>query len=542
MDGIPAGELVDTGSNNGNCNSPVNPTTTTTTTTAVTPIPTSTVSTTTSTQSSSSTSSCISIMNDNAWNVGQNGKLQISFPEAVTSWEIIIKFDKAVDSLAFHQGEVTKLDATTFLVKNRDYNGVQAAGTSISLGWQSLFPDTSSPPQMISTEFKNINCGSSGITSTVTSSVTSSTTNTVSSTTDASTATTTASTTTATTSPTTTATTSPTTTTTTTAPTTTATTTSPTTTATTTSPTTTATTTAPTTTATTSQATSTTSGGSTISSCISVTSGYAWQTGQNGKIELNFPEAVTSWEIIIKFDKAVDSLAFDQGEVTKLDATKFQIKNRDYNGVQSVGGLVSSGWQSLFPDTSSPPQMISTEFKNINCGSSALTTTASPNTSSSVTTDTPTTTVTTDLPTTTITTATTTKTTDTSTTTATTAAPITDTTTVDGNSQSTKYDYNEVLKLSNLFYQAQRSGALDTFGDFDHAKIAYRKDSALQDGSDNGVDLTGGYYDGKILIFSWSKVFQKYDVNTKLVAYKQAENQNVGQYLLISLFSYILER
>ena len=43
-----------------------------------------------------------------------------------------------------------------------------------------------------------------------------------------------------------------------------------------------------------------------------------------------------------------------------------------------------------------------------------------------------------------------------------------------------------------LFYEAQRSGELP----YDH-RIPWRDNSALDDGSDNGVDLTGGYYDGE---------------------------------------------
>ena len=61
----------------------------------------------------------------------------------------------------------------------------------------------------------------------------------------------------------------------------------------------------------------------------------------------------------------------------------------------------------------------------------------------------------------------------------------------------TKYNYDEVIEVSNLFYQAQRSGPLDVYGDFNHQKIPYRGDSCLTDGSDNGVDLTGGYFDGE---------------------------------------------
>lgn len=56
-----------------------------------------------------------------------------------------------------------------------------------------------------------------------------------------------------------------------------------------------------------------------------------------------------------------------------------------------------------------------------------------------------------------------------------------------------KYSYNQVLELSILFYEAQRSGKLPA-----NNRIPWRGDSALNDGSDVGVDLTGGWYDGKI--------------------------------------------
>lgn len=52
------------------------------------------------------------------------------------------------------------------------------------------------------------------------------------------------------------------------------------------------------------------------------------------------------------------------------------------------------------------------------------------------------------------------------------------------------YDYKEVLRSSLLFYEAQRSGKLPS-----DQKVTWRKDSALNDGSDVGKDLTGGYYD-----------------------------------------------
>lgn len=55
-----------------------------------------------------------------------------------------------------------------------------------------------------------------------------------------------------------------------------------------------------------------------------------------------------------------------------------------------------------------------------------------------------------------------------------------------------KYDYDKVLELSLLFYEAQRSGHLPPDN-----RIPWRQDSALNDSSPNGDDLTGGYYDGE---------------------------------------------
>jgi len=54
------------------------------------------------------------------------------------------------------------------------------------------------------------------------------------------------------------------------------------------------------------------------------------------------------------------------------------------------------------------------------------------------------------------------------------------------------YNYSQVLELSLLFYEAQRSGKLPIDN-----RISWRGDSALGDRGQNGEDLTGGYYDGK---------------------------------------------
>ena len=55
---------------------------------------------------------------------------------------------------------------------------------------------------------------------------------------------------------------------------------------------------------------------------------------------------------------------------------------------------------------------------------------------------------------------------------------------------SGQFRYGEVVQKSFLFYEAQRSGELP-----DDNRIAWRGDSSLNDGSDVGLDLTGGYHD-----------------------------------------------
>ncbi len=52
------------------------------------------------------------------------------------------------------------------------------------------------------------------------------------------------------------------------------------------------------------------------------------------------------------------------------------------------------------------------------------------------------------------------------------------------------FNYGEALQKSFLFYEAQRSGALPSDN-----RITWRGNSALDDGQDVGLDLSGGYFD-----------------------------------------------
>ena len=80
-------------------------------------------------------------------------------------------------------------------------------------------------------------------------------------------------------------------------------------------------------------------------------------------------------------------------------------------------------------------------------------------------------------------------------------------------SKNKSTDYARHLELSLLFYEAQRSGPLPETN-----RIYWRHDSMLDAGKEEGVDLTGGYYDagdnckfnfpgaGALTLIAWSGI------------------------------------
>ncbi|CAN4095770.1 unnamed protein product [Withania somnifera] len=83
-------------------------------------------------------------------------------------------------------------------------------------------------------------------------------------------------------------------------------------------------------------------------------------------------------------------------------------------------------------------------------------------------------------------------------------------------------DYGTALTKSLLYYEAQRSGELPS-----NQRVQWRGDSALQDGKDEGIDLTGGYYDAgdnvkfgfpmafTVTMLAWSVIEFEHQLNSQ---------------------------
>jgi len=386
---------------------------------------------------SQGTQDCIQFNNGYSWNQGQNGKITLTFPQDVQNWEIILKFNNSVNSLSVYQGETQRTDSTTFSVKNKSYNGNKNQGDAVELGWQALFDD-GSPSQLTSVEFVGFNCGSTTKTTSKTTTTETTSTTTPVSTTDS--------------------------------------------------------TTEPTT-------DSSTAGSSSpgVGSPCTVGVEYTneWNTGLEGSLAVQAQTDLAGWELKVVFTKSLTSSYFYTASSLSLNANAgvVEVENYDYNANLSAGNILNLDWQVGFD--SQTPAVESVWLNGVNCQLSAPSTTetapSTTETTQSTTSTTATTTSTSVSPFSTESTVITT----TSTESTTSEAPGTATSEEPSGSCEgiTKYDYDKVLELSNLFYQAQRSGDLDVFGDFNHEKIAYRGNSALDDQSADGKDLSGGYYD-----------------------------------------------
>ena len=89
---------------------------------------------------------------------------------------------------------------------------------------------------------------------------------------------------------------------------------------------------------------------------------------------------------------------------------------------------------------------------------------------------------------------------------------------------SQQFNYGEALQKSILFYEAQQSGKLPNWN-----RINWRGDSALDDGSDVGIDLTGGWYDaGDHVKFNFPMAYSTTVLAWGAIEFKDAY-ENSGQ-------------
>ncbi len=87
-----------------------------------------------------------------------------------------------------------------------------------------------------------------------------------------------------------------------------------------------------------------------------------------------------------------------------------------------------------------------------------------------------------------------------------------------------QFNYGEALQKSILFYEAQQSGPIP-----DWNRLNWRGDSAMNDGSDVGLDLTGGWYDaGDHVKFGFPMAYSTTVLSWGAIEYKDAY-ENSGQ-------------
>ena len=241
-----------------------------------------------------------------------------------------------------------------------------------------------------------------------------------------------------------------------------------------------------------------------------------WNTGFKGKITLKLTDDVTDgWTMILSFPVATPNLQIWRAEIVhNQDDKVYTLRNMPWNAQLSKGSvyeLYFIGGKSVVngpaptglvvfergaPPTIQPP----TPGPSTSQLSTSRPSSSPPSTNHPSSTQQPTTTK---------------LSSSTQSNKPTTAAP----------PNPSKYNYDEVLKLSILFYEAQRSGMLPA-----NNRIPWRKDSALNDKGENGEDLTGGWYDaGDYVKFGFPMASSATVLAWGLVEYKQAY-QAAGQY------------
>ncbi len=93
---------------------------------------------------------------------------------------------------------------------------------------------------------------------------------------------------------------------------------------------------------------------------------------------------------------------------------------------------------------------------------------------------------------------------------------------------SAQFNYGEALQKSLFFYEVQQSGELPSWN-----RVTWRADSALNDGADVGLDLTGGWYDaGDHVKFGFPMAFSVTSLAWGAIEYEDAYKRS-GQYEIL---------
>jgi len=212
-----------------------------------------------------------------------------------------------------------------------------------------------------------------------------------------------------------------------------------------------------------------------------------WPDVRNGWLQFPIPEKTTKWRVDIVFDKAVNTINAWDGTKEKCVPNKKRcsFENEHWNQHQNAGSNLRLGVETRFGSTNSPPKFKKIIFKYctgnpcnkltekyiVECGDDSGSAGGNVGATNPPATAGPT---------------------EGPTNNPTTANPdaATDSSVDNGNCKTTLTNYKDVLHKSLLFYEAQRSGKLPADN-----RVPWRRDSCLTDGSDVGLDLSGGYND-----------------------------------------------
>ena len=220
-------------------------------------------------------------------------------------------------------------------------------------------------------------------------------------------------------------------------------------------------------------------------SLITITN--SWEGNVQGKLKIVVPTDISSFTIGLETDISLTNINFFTAIASPSSGNQFSLTSYDWFSGLAAGQTLELEYQMTFsgPDQ---PNIVKLTLNEVDaCSSAGHSTSPNPasTTSSSVSS-------------TTNSNPESTSTTSNSVSSTTSSSNPESTTSSSTSCSAERYDYGEVLRLSNLFYEAQRSGDLPV-----NNRVPWRGDSSTDDKGINGEDLSGGYHDGKNISIRW---------------------------------------